>query len=295
MKDDRLTLVHTHVCNADLYGRIAARVVGVKTIISTEHSLNPWKSSSAFRCRVRTFFDLLTVKFCKAIICVSEAVCEYHVRWGIPQSKTCVIYPSKPFAASALSKDTTRKELNLSLDDFIVTTVGRLFPMKNHMMLVRAAFTVLDKYKNFKFVLIGDGPLRNELFQHVCNSNYSEKILFLGTRFDIPEILNMSDIFVLPSLYEGFSLTIIEAMQCGLPVIASNVGGIPEIVDDKAGILINPLDVGELANAILLLYENQKIRSGMKKMAIKRVNEVFGFDNHVHKILSLYKAVMTTQ
>lgn len=292
MIKDKLSIVHTHLCDADLYGRIAARLAGVKIILSTEHSLDPWKTSRILKYRIRTILDLLTIRFCKTIICVSKAVRDYHVRWGIPPYKIRVIYPSKPYVPAVLSKDNMRKELNIFSDDFIITTVGRLCSLKNQIGLIRAACAVLNIHSNIKFVIVGDGPLRNELLKQVSNSNYKEKILLLGLRNNVSDILHMSDIFVLPSFYEGFPMTIIEAMQCGLPVIASNVGGIPEIVDDETGILINPVNVDEITNAILWLYENPGIRTHMKKAAIKRVNEMFNFDNHVHKILSLYKEIM---
>lgn len=132
----------------------------------------------------------------------------------------------------------------------------------------------------------------NELFELVSTSNDKEKMLLSGLRNNVFDILHMSGIFVLPAFYEGFQMIIIEAMQCGRPVFASNAGGIPEIADDEAGIRITLSNIDELTNTILWLYESPGIRTHMKKAATKRVNGMYNFNNHIHKIVLLYKEVM---
>jgi glycosyltransferase involved in cell wall biosynthesis len=292
---DKVDIIHTHLCDADLYGRIAARLAGVRTIMSTEHSIDPWKTSMIFKYRVQSLLDLYTTRFCKVIICVSKAVRDFHVRWGIPLSKTTVIYPSKPQRHATVSRNIMRQQLNISQNDFVVTSIGRLYPVKNQVELIKAAGTILREYNDIKFVIVGDGPLLDELRGRINSMRFNRKILLLGRRDDIADILNMSDVFILPSLYEGFPLTIIEAMQHELPVIASNVGGIPEMFDETTGILVNPTNSGEIVAAIQTLYNNTELRIFMKKAALKRVNTMFNFDDYVTKMIVMYRKIAEQQ
>lgn len=289
---DRVDIVHTHLCDADLFGRIAARIGGVRAIVSTQHSLDPWKKSMIAKYRFRSMLDLWTVRWCTVVICVSRAVLEYHANWGISRDKMRVIYPSTPFKPAQVPKGSIRRRLGIALEDVVVTSVGRLHPAKNHIGLIEAIDTLVKDCPKIKVVIVGDGPLRECLSRRADSPGLRGRILFLGNRDDISEIMQMSDVFVLPSLYEGFPITVIEAMQHGLPVIASNVGGLRELLDGRTGILVNPGDRRELADAIRQLYGDRELRARIGRAAQQRALEEFGFEGFVAATEALYEEVL---
>lgn len=293
MKSDELDIVHTHLCDADLYGRIAGQLAGIKIIVSTEHSINPWKFKKDAIRMIRNSLDRYTTKFCKTIICVSRAVGDFHIKWGIPKEKIRVIYHVNPFMPAKISKISKKRELGILRENFVITTVGRIVPLKNQKMLIECGFKILSRRKNITFLIIGDGPLRLELITYVKHSNYQKHFLFLGNRHDVNEILYISDVFVLPSIYEGFPQTIVEAMQQGLPVVASLVGGVPEIVDNTTGILIDPANPSELTNALYKLYKSGTLRKQFGLNAQKIIEKKFRFSKYVNEMLFLYNNLIS--
>lgn len=294
MVKDKLDIVHTHLCDADLYGRTAARLAKIGIIISTEHSITPWKLSKDLKRRIRTKIDLYTAKFCDVVICISKAVADFHIKWGIPKKKIRIIYPSTFLTSICGTKISIRKKLGIPPANTFITTIGRLVPEKGQATLLHSAFDVLKYNQQIIFIVLGDGPLKEDLITLAQTSKYSKNIMFLGTREDVREILHISDILVVPSLHEGFGITIVEAMQQGLPIIASNVGGIPEIVDSNTGILIPPSNVDELTKAILALHNNKGLRRKLGHKGRVKVGKRFSFANFVSQTLSLYNELMTT-
>lgn len=294
MSNDKLDIVHTHLCDADIYGRIAGRIAKINVIVSTQHSTDPWKIRKDLIRVIRSSIDRFTTRFCKVLICVSNAVATYHIKWGVPKEKIHVIYPSVSLKSSIISQVSKKKELGISPDDIIVTTVGRIAPEKNQRMLIQSAFEILKNNKNITFLIVGDGPLKQELMKYTEHSYYSKKILFLGNRRDVNELLYISDVFVLPSKHEGFPLSIIEAMQQGLPVIVSNVGGITEIVDTTTGILIHPSNRKELTEGILKLHQNRPLREYLGNNGKKKIQDKFNFANYINKTLDVYNELIIT-
>lgn len=291
---DRIDIIHTHLCDADIYGRIAGKLARKKNIISTEHSINSWKLEKGLKQRLRSILDLFTTRFCCRVVCISQAVRDFLVEWGVAYDKTAVIYPSKPPIPLRISKIAKREELGVAPQDFVVTHVGRFTKDKNQYALVRAAFDTLRFHDDITFLIVGDGPLREELIELVQKSGCSNKILFLGTRKDIAEILCASDLFVLPSLREGFGITIIEAMQQSLPVVASNIGGIPELVDENTGILVHPLNINGIAEAVLQLYKDRNLCQRLGSNGYEKAEQKFSFEDYVKQVTSLYDSLFKT-
>lgn len=291
LREDKISIAHTHLCDADLYGRVASRIAGIRTIISTQHSVDPWKFKKDLKKRLRSTLDLLTSKLCSAVICNSEAVATFHIRWGIPRNKILVIYPSAPMVYVRETIRAARRRLALPLNDFLVVAVGRLAPEKGQGILLQAAFDILRENSHISFVFVGDGPLRQEMQTTVRYSGYERKIFFLGIRRDVARILHASNLFVMPSIYEGFGVTIIEAMQQSLPIVATNVGGIPEIVDKTNGILVPPLDKKALVNAILRLRNDKTLRMKLGHSGKEKADIKFSFNYYVERSLLLYRTL----
>lgn len=169
-----------------------------------------------------------------------------------------------------------------------IINVARFMPEKNQKLLIDVLYILSKRYTNIKLRLVGNGKTKNEILRKVNKLGLEDKVEFLGARNDIPELLNKSDIFLLSSNYEGFCLVIVEAMACGLPVVATNVGAIPEIIKDREnGLLVKPNDPDEFAKAIIEIIENKDMRKMISSNAINDAKK-YNFENTVKKYEDLY-------
>jgi glycosyltransferase involved in cell wall biosynthesis len=175
-----------------------------------------------------------------------------------------------------------------------IVHVGRFEVSKNHELLVDAFALVLKKYPEVKLVLVGEGTYRAKIMKKVVKSNLSDRVDFLGIRKDIPAILSGSDIFVLSSILEGFGLVLVEAMVMGLPVVATNVGGIKEIVRDGVnGILAEPNDPASLSQAMEKLVKDKKLREQMGRQGIEIAGR-FDIRKTVKEYYDMYYKLFST-
>jgi glycosyltransferase involved in cell wall biosynthesis len=234
--------------------------------------------------------------FFDKFIPVSKALEKYMVRY-------CRINPAKVTAVYAgidLDKFNIRREkeeidklgegFGLKKNDLVIGTVGRLEPRKGYRYLLESAVQVSKTYPQVKFLLVGDGELRDELEDLAKKLEITSKIIFAGLAQDVSSILSLLDIFVLPSLDEGLGIVILEAMAAGLPVIATDVGGIPEIVrDGETGLLVEPGNPSVLTSAItrllgdkeyaLTLGEAGKKYAGQfsSKVMVEKIEEIYDY------------------
>ena len=185
-----------------------------------------------------------------------------------------------------------RKELGLPPEGPIVGTVGRLVPIKGLEWLLKAAPRVLAEFPQACFVIIGDGPMLGELRELTAILGIGLRVVFLGAREDVPECLAAFDLFVLPSLNEGMGRVLLEAMAVGCPVVATRVGGIPDIVADRTtGLLVPPRDDRALAEAILTLLRDRSRRVAYGEAARRHVDGRFDVETMVRNIERLYDEV----
>jgi glycosyltransferase involved in cell wall biosynthesis len=182
-----------------------------------------------------------------------------------------------------------RQELGLEADSLIILTVARLHPQKGHQYLIEAIPQVVQDFPQAHFLFVGEGGLREDLARQVKEVKLNECVHFLGVRQDVPQLLAISDLFVLPSLWEGLPNSILEAMAAGVPVIATNVGGIPEIIDhEKTGLLVSPADPIALKKIIQRLLTDESLLTSMTEAAKKRVEREFSQDTNVSEFIDLY-------
>lgn len=197
-----------------------------------------------------------------------------------------VIYngiPTKEFAANTgRDKDKTKKDL-------ILLHVGRFAPQKNHRLLVEAFALAVKEYPEMQLWLVGDGPLRPEMEGLVKEKGLDGKIFFLGIRDDVSALLGAADIFVFPSDWEGVPLTVLEAMSANKPVIATAVGGVPELIEDGiSGILVPPRNPEALANVVLCLAKDPELRQKMGKAGQERAVAMFDISRTAREYEALY-------
>lgn len=172
--------------------------------------------------------------------------------------------PLENYSLKEKDRSLTRYELGLSSEDFIFVNVAGFRKAKNHKLLITAFKDFLDTGGNGKLLLVGDGFFLDESKKLACTDNIQDKVYFLGLRSDIPQILNASDVFVLSSDWEGYPLSVLEAMASGLPVISTDVGGVPEIISNKiSGLLVKPNNPESLSKAMVSLYEDSNLRDFM--------------------------------
>jgi sugar transferase (PEP-CTERM/EpsH1 system associated) len=185
-----------------------------------------------------------------------------------------------------------------ALNSFVVGTIGRMEPVKNQLTLVRAFLHLLRETsglrERLRLVIIGDGSLKTQVLQMLQESQAEQFAWLPGERADIPDIMRDLDLFVLPSLREGISNTILEAMASGLPVVATNVGGNPELVrDGETGLLVSPSDPIAMANAIRVYMENPKKREEHGAFGRRRVEAQFSMAAMIDGYLSVYDTVLS--
>lgn len=174
-----------------------------------------------------------------------------------------------------------------------IAVIGRLHEQKGYQYLIEAVPKILKIHPSTLFLSVGDGPLKLELEELVLQNHVQENFIFLGHRNDIPEILSTIDILVLPSLWEGFPFVILEAMASSKPVIATNVDGTPEAVEDgKTGILVPPKDVNRLAEAIIFLLQNPDIAEEMGRAGHEKCTKYFSQERMTLKTQEIYESLI---
>lgn len=267
IKENNISVVNTHLWGANLWGRIAAHKAKVKVIIATEHNLDTWKGW--LHIALDKWLSYRTDK----IIVVSESVKYFYAhKVGIDSSKMVVVYNGIDLARyDCLPAD--KHEFGIDGNEVVIGIVGRLVPQKGHKYFLSAMKEILKKYGDspIKGIIIGSGPMEKELKQYSQELGLERNVIFTGLRTDIPRLLKMLNILVMPSTREGLPMIALEAMAAGVPVIAAEVGGIPEIViDGKTGILIPPEDPDALAGAIMKCLDSSvmcnKIVAGAKEI-----------------------------
>jgi len=198
---------------------------------------------------------------------------------------TPVIYngiPTMRFISSAGQENEEKKEV-------VLLHVGRFAPQKNHLLLVEAFALAVQECPRMRLWLVGDGSLRPAVEKTVVEMGLEGKVLFLGIRDDVPKLLADSDLFVLSSDYEGVPLTVLEAMAAGKPVVATGVGGVPELVEDGVtGVLVPPRNPEALAKGILRLAKDADLRRRMGKAARERALERFDIARTAREYEALY-------
>ena len=213
----------------------------------------------------------------------------------MPGNKICVIYNGIDIEKFSYCDDSIiekyRKEFSISKRDLIFGIIARIDLIKGHQYFIEASIKVIKRYPMCKFLIIGEG--NKEIIQKLRNQinslDLSDCFIFLGHQKNIAELLQIIDIFVLPSLFEGLPFSIIEAMAMKKPVISTNVGGISElVVDRKTGILVPPKDSDELANAMLELADNYEERINYGLNGYKLVMEKFTQRNMLKEVENIY-------
>ncbi|MFA5076244.1 MAG: glycosyltransferase [Patescibacteria group bacterium] len=281
LKAEQPDIIHTHLFGADTYGRLAAwlaRRDGKPIIISTEHSLNYQEG------KIKKWLKYRLAKVTQRIVAVSQAAKGYSVQVEkIEPNKISVIHNGVKMAK--LEKQRQHNRL-------IIGSISRLERDKGYTYLIKA----LDRIRelNWECWLVGDGADRGRLEDLARRSDLDHRIKFFGWQLDIKRYLEQMDIFVLPSLEEGLSIALIEAGLAGLPVVATRVGGIPEVVlPNQTGILVPAKDEKNLAQALRQLILDPELRKSLGLQGQALTKEKFGLETMISEYQKLYESFIS--
>lgn len=290
MRARQFHIVHTHVYNPGVYGRIAAKLAGVPGVVATTHGVyyrRKWK---------RRLINRVLAHYTDRQIAVSEAVKQDLIRYDWVRPESIEVIPTGidlthfQFEVDPVK---VRAELGLPLDAYAFGTVGRLERPKGHVYLIRAFERIVKTNERARLVLVGDGSLAKPLQEEAARLGLAERVVFAGSRRDVPYLLRALDVFVFPSLWEGQGLALVEAMASGLPVVASRVGGVSEVVSDgSSGQLVPPGSPEALAEAMLAVMANPARAREMGAAARARAEAVFGASRMIKRLEELYLEVV---
>jgi sugar transferase (PEP-CTERM/EpsH1 system associated) len=286
-----------HIVHSRNWGSIeaipAARLAGVPVAIHSEHGYIPDMLAGLparqriIRCGAYAMAD--------AVFCVTEELRNFHARqaWLAPE-RIQVLHngvDTERYSPLPALRRAVRERLQIAPNSLVLGIVSRLVPIKDHATLFRAAERLATHKIDVRVVVAGTGPERERLDAIVNNSPVLKgRVSFVGATENVPEILNALDVFVLPSLMEGMSNTILEAMSCALPVAATRVGGNPDLVQEgRSGVLFAPGDDAHLAGQLELLAANEELRRDYGAAGRRRVLEEFSLDKMLAAYRQLYR------
>jgi len=287
-------LVHTQVFGADLYGRLASAMAKVPLVLSTIQTVPYDQRLARFYSKKRWLADRVTARlYTHHFIAVSEAVRGTLLdRFGVPPSRVHVIPNGVDLTRLSPQpswRTAVRAELGLAEEQFVVLSVGRLIPEKDHATLLQAFRLTVDRLPQARLLLAGDGPLREQLERSLIELKLQGRVRFLGTRLDVDRLYQAADLFVLSSLREGLPVSLLEAMACEVPVIASAIPQHREVIKDGAmGRLFSPQQPQRLAEAIRDLLQHPLEAKQMAQQARTTVVERFSAQAVAQQLQKLY-------
>ena len=296
-KSEKPHIVHTHTSKAGILGRWAAFFAKVPIIVHTPHGHVFWGYFNRLKTSAFVFFERLTARITDRIITLTEQEKKEHLRFAIASEGEFTVIHSgvdlTGFSNAKVDAPEMRKKLGIPEESFVVGTVGRLTPVKGHRYLIEAAAELVRQKTDILFVFLGDGELLNDLTEMATALGIKDNVKFLGWRPDVADVMATFDIFVLPSLNEGMGKVLVEAMAMGKPIIASNVGGIHDLITDgENGLLVSPADHEAIADAILSLYRDSAKTKRLCEKG-KAIAAGYSADAMIQKIDHLYDEVIS--
>lgn len=292
-------VVHTHNSKAGFVGRLAAAMARVPVIVHTVHGFAFHDQEPRWRQVLFLNLERLASRWCQKMIFISQPLLDWGLKERIvPREKTVKIYSGiqlehfHPVDREEMNR--IREKWKLCPEEAVIGIVSKLWEGKGHATLIDAVKELTKELKNVRLVIVGEGYLQDELVKQVDRLGLGDRVLFTGFQMDVSEIIATFDVAVLPSFFEGMGRVILEAMAMAKPVVASRVGGIPDLVEDgRNGFLVQPGDVKALAATIKRLLIDKELAGEMGGRGRKMVDEKFNSDIMVRSIEEVYRHLLT--
>jgi len=282
LKENNIDIIHSANWGTYLESIAGARLAGMSAHVHMEQGMEfgEYNETDTIKRKLRIHSQRLFSPSVNKIVAVSEEIRGRFIdRIGIIPEKIVTIpngVDTEFFKPEKKTRKCKRSELGLGETTIIMGSVGRLSRVKNYTILLEAFERVLQDRSDIHLLMVGDGPERRELEHKASSLDLLSHVTFLGQRNDTKDILNVMDIFILPSIFEGLSVSVLEAMSVGLPVIASNVGGNPEIIQHrKTGFLFESSNVNDLVSLITENSNGFNLRERVGMAARNRVVDSF--------------------
>lgn len=286
LRKNQIDIIHTHNPAPWFYGVVAGKLAGIKAAVHTEHSY-------LFAEQKRLMLaERLLSKITETIVSDSDKVTDFLVKkLGIHEERITTIVNGIDIDKFKIVVDVMAKktEFGIAEDSLVIGNVARLEPVKNHLYLLDVFSKVIRSFPKAVLVIVGGGSQFEILKLKAVELGIKNKVFFLGVRDDIPELLGLFDIFALTSINEGISLSLLEAMAAGRPIVATNVGGNPDVVvDGKTGFLLPLKDSEKMAEKIVSLLSNKELSIRMGEAGLKRAEQLFSLDRMVKNYENIY-------
>lgn len=290
LKNNKYDVVHIHTERAFIWYALAAKKAGVKEIIRTIHSVFNFSGY----LRIVRMIQRLIAKKVLGVQFTSIGFSVFKTEKRVFHNNTFLIpnwISSNNFlpARHENERNQIKVKLGISLTDKVIISVGSCTYVKNHNDIIIALSELIKKIKNIYYIHLGDGPLQNQEKELSIKLGVFNRIKFLGQIENVRDLLISSDIFVMPSRYEGFGISCLEAASCGIPSVVYNVEGLRDLIEDgENGILVEP-NPHAMATAIKGLIRNEKLRKRMGIRSRKRVLKYFNMQDSLEKLMKIYR------
>lgn len=305
-KRENIKLVHSYHYFTDIYALPAAHEVGIKGVVRSIHGLLQASPTDNFR---KTFIkydwtideikeELSLEEYCRFTICVSRELQNKIVNYGFPRNKILVIHNCVDvdyFSSSNKSQDCfqTRSELEITKNTVVIGFIGRLELCKNPLILPTICMELRKHLKNFVFCVIGEGPLKDKLLLEIQKLKICPHFLIMEPTIEIKKLLSAIDILLVPSLTEGCPNIVLEGMSMGIPVVATSVGAIPEIITHGVnGFMFNSHNINAVIEYLVFLISKSRNRKKIGLVGRKTILKNFQINNKIQKLVKLYEELL---
>ena len=295
----RPDVVHTHKYKDSFIGTLVARSLGIPYVVRIVHGLpEPFMGLRNAKMVAYTAADrLMTGWFVDRVVAVSSDIEKVLIGMYGSNRVSCIHNGIDLEAVRVTtSREAFRRKWQIPEDAVVIGTVGRLVPVKGHAILLDATRILQASIGNVALVLVGDGPLRKDLEANAKRLGLEKSVIFAGQQDQSYDFMNMMDVFVLPSLHEGIPMVVLEALALQRPVVATRVGGIPEVIEHgQTGFLAEPSDASSLARLLQRLVEDLPMAVSIGKAGRTRVEEKFTARTMAGKTAELYEQVLSKE
>jgi glycosyltransferase involved in cell wall biosynthesis len=291
--EQKVEILHSHRYKENVIGGLAACFRRGPYLVKTVHGLvEPYKGIKKFKLGFYNFLDRwITRLLFHRVICVSHDISQ-KLRKELPNTEIICIRNCVDLERLKVGKHKkqTKRELGFEPDSPLIGTVGRLSPIKGMEYLLRASRILIERVPDLRVLIVGEGSERMVLVQLASKLGLDSHVAFTGHREDVLNLISAMDVFILPSLSEGIPMVLLETMALSVPIVATRVGGIPEILENgQTAFLVPPKDENALADACHYLLLHKKEAEMIAEQGAKKVRECFSAESMAQNVEQIYQ------